>query len=134
MSQACLEDIDSSNKDDYGYRSYIVYDVDTVFDSAKGSVSLDMEYYRAGDTATATVTRKVGYPLDALSDEQKAKVTNAETLENAEKELEDIEAAEEVIALIDEIGEVGYDSKYAINAAREAYEALPTIRRRRFPY
>ena len=64
---------------------------------------------------------------DALTDAQKALVTNADTLEQAEKafaDLADQAKAEEVIALIDAIGEVTADSKEAIEAARSAYDAL----------
>ncbi|MGI5874959.1 MAG: S-layer homology domain-containing protein [Bacillota bacterium] len=64
---------------------------------------------------------------DALTDTQKALVTNADTLEQAEKafaDLADQAKADEVIALIDAIGDVTADSKDDIDAARSAYDAL----------
>ncbi|MGI5874505.1 MAG: S-layer homology domain-containing protein [Bacillota bacterium] len=64
---------------------------------------------------------------DALTDAQKELVTNAAALEQAEKafaDLADQTKANEVIALIDAIGNVTADSKEAIEAARSAYDAL----------
>ncbi len=60
--------------------------------------------------------------LDALTDEQKAQITNAETLANAESTYE----VKEVIALIDNIGEVEYteEIKAKIDAAKEKLDAL----------
>ena len=67
---------------------------------------------------------------DALDRKQKVLVLNYAELEAAEAELEklkasaDQNAANEVIAKIDAIGDVTIDSGDAIQAAREAYEAL----------
>ena len=66
---------------------------------------------------------------DALTDEQKELVENYQDLLDAEEayqELEDQALAQEVIDLINAIGEVEYteDCKDAIDEAREAYDAL----------
>ena len=60
--------------------------------------------------------------LDALTDEQKAQITNADTLATAESTYEVIET----IAFINEIGEVAYDddTRELIAKAREAYNNL----------
>ena len=66
---------------------------------------------------------------NSLNDEQKALVTNYKTLTDAEaayKSIEDPAKANETMALIDAIGtvEYTYESKEAIDEAREAYDAL----------
>ena len=67
---------------------------------------------------------------DALTDDQKELVTKYQTLLDAEaeyaKQKVDLEAAELVEGLIDEIGEVEYtdECKEAIDAARSGYDAL----------
>ncbi len=68
---------------------------------------------------------------DALTDEQKALVSNYAALEKAEKTLAQLKetaaneaAAKEVVALIDDIGEVTLKSQEKIEAARAAYDAL----------
>ena len=65
---------------------------------------------------------------DALTDEQKAQVTNYDALTAAEEALAalkaDAEKVADAIAKIDTIGEVTADSEPAITAARAAYDAL----------
>lgn len=64
---------------------------------------------------------------DALTAEQKKLVTNYAKLTDALKQLaedKDVEAAQEVEALIDAIGAVTKDSEAAIQAAREGYDKL----------
>ena len=65
---------------------------------------------------------------DALTDPQKALVTNYETLTNAEARYAELvnnnNLALEVEGLINAIGEVTIESKTKIDAAREAYDAL----------
>ncbi len=72
---------------------------------------------------------------DALTDAQKALVTNLSTLTAAEQVYEQLKAEAEadqkaanvVIDLIDQIGEVTLASEPAINAARTAYNSLTSI-------
>ena len=63
-----------------------------------------------------------------MTDDQKALVENYDELTDAEKsfkELDDNHEFNEVMDLIDEIGEIKYpDSKEAIEAARDAYDKL----------
>lgn len=61
---------------------------------------------------------------NALSDYAKSFVTNYDVLVAAEKALEEIKVAGEVDELIEAIGEVTLESEAAIQAARDAYEAL----------
>lgn len=61
---------------------------------------------------------------NALSDYAKTFVTNYDVLVAAEKALEQIKIAGTVDELIDAIGEVTLESEAAIQAARDAYEAL----------
>ena len=66
---------------------------------------------------------------DKLTDEQKKLVPNYETLTKAEETyaaLADAAAVKEVEDLIDAIGTVDENNKDAIEAARAAYDALPT--------
>ncbi len=65
---------------------------------------------------------------DALSDEQKAKVGNADALEAAEGEWQDSYGSriEEAERLIDAIGDVTLDSDEAVGKAAVAYHALST--------
>ena len=84
-----------------------------------GNVSLDSE--------DAITTARTAY--NALTTEQKALVTNYQTLEAAEVRLAELKTAkanaDEVVSLINQIGEVSYpNSGNAIKAAREAYDAL----------
>ncbi len=84
---------------------------------AIGTVTLDSE-------EKITAARKA---YDALSDVQKALVSNRDKLEAAEKklaELKDEAAADAVEAKIAAIGTVTLDSEEKINAARTAYNAL----------
>ncbi|MCQ2554195.1 MAG: cadherin-like beta sandwich domain-containing protein [Clostridia bacterium] len=61
---------------------------------------------------------------EALSDESKAKVSNYETLLQAEETLLEVKAGV-VEDLIDEIGEVTLEKEDEIAAARDAYDSLP---------
>ena len=61
---------------------------------------------------------------EALTEAQKAQVTNYDKLTAAEARLADLKAAKAVDDLIDAIGEVTLESEEAIAAARAAYEAL----------
>ena len=61
---------------------------------------------------------------EALTEAQKAEVTNYDKLTAAEARLTDLKAAKAVDDLIDAIGEVTLESEEAIAAARAAYEAL----------
>lgn len=89
---------------------------------AIGSVTLD-----SGDAITAARNA-----YDALTEAQKALISDTLTLSNAEMELEqlklqyaqDLSAAKSVMDLIDRIGTVTLDSEAAINAASDAYNAL----------
>lgn len=88
--------------------------------------------------AIGTVTLESGDAIsearaayDALTEEQKALVSNynvltaaEETLAQLRKDAADQAAADEVIALIDAIGTVTLDSQEAIANARTAYDAL----------
>ena len=79
------------------------------------------------DSKDAIEAARAAY--DNLTDEQKTLVTNYETLTKAEETyaaLADAAAVKEVEDLIDAIGEVDENSKDAIEAARAAYDALPT--------
>ncbi len=81
------------------------------------------------DSKAAIEAARTAY--DALTEEQKALVTNYKTLTAAEAALKALEeaaadqaAADAVMEKIDAIGTVSKDSKAAIKAARAAYEAL----------
>lgn len=79
------------------------------------------------DSKEAIEAARAAY--DNLTEEQKTLVTNYETLTKAEETyaaLSDAAAVKEVEDLIDAIGEVDENSKDAIDAARAAYDALPT--------
>ena len=79
------------------------------------------------DSKDAIEAARAAY--DNLTEEQKTLVTNYETLTKAEETyaaLADAAAVKEVEDLIDAIGEVDENSKEAIEAARAAYDALPT--------
>lgn len=79
------------------------------------------------DSKDAIEAARAAY--DKLTDEQKKLVPNYETLTKAEETyaaLADAAAVKEVEDLIDAIGEVDENSKEAIEAARAAYDALPT--------
>ena len=79
------------------------------------------------DSKEAIEAARAAY--DNLTEEQKTLVTNYETLTKAEETyaaLSDAAAVKEVEDLIDAIGEVDENSKDAIEAARAAYDALPT--------
>ncbi len=75
--------------------------------------------------------------FDALSDAQKALLSNTNALSNAKSEFtqlkqqheEDLSAAQAVINLIDQIGTVTLDSDPCISAAKEAYELLTNERK-----
>ena len=73
------------------------------------------------DSKMAIDTARKAY--DALSDENKEKVTNYDKLVAAEKKLNELEI-ENVEKLIDDIGTVTLDKESKINAAKEAYDAL----------
>ena len=122
--------------------------------SAPGAIRLTVKGPDAKDTAAAKeVTEKIDAigevtlesegaikeartAYDALTDTQKALVTNKDVLEKAEntwKELKDAKdkadaadaaAAKEVTEKIDAIGEVTLESEDAIKEARTAYDAL----------
>ena len=70
----------------------------------------------------AIVAARAAY--GALTEAQKAEVTNYDKLTAAEARLTDLKAAKAVDDLIDAIGEVTLESEEAIDAARAAYEAL----------
>ena len=79
------------------------------------------------DSKDAIEAARAAY--DKLTDEQKKLVPNYETLTKAEETyaaLADAAAVKEVEDLIDAIGTVDENSKDAIEAARAAYDALPT--------
>lgn len=79
------------------------------------------------DSKDAIEAARAAY--DKLTDEQKKLVPNYETLTKAEETyaaLADAAAVKEVEDLIDAIGAVDENSKDAIDAARAAYDALPT--------
>lgn len=79
------------------------------------------------DSKDAIEAARAAY--DKLTDEQKKLVPNYETLTKAEETyaaLADAAAVKEVEDLIDAIGAVDENSKDAIEAARAAYDALPT--------
>ncbi len=61
---------------------------------------------------------------DALSDKEKALVSNHDTLSRALTQLDMLQKAQSVIQLIDEIGNVTKDSGEKITAARTAFNAL----------
>ena len=61
---------------------------------------------------------------EALTEAQRAQVTNYDKLTAAEARLTDLKAAKAVDDMIDAIGEVTLESEGAIDAARAAYEAL----------
>ena len=82
---------------------------------AIGEVTLDSE--------ELIVTAEDMY--DALTPEDQEQVENYDLLLEA-RETYDTLCVEQVVALIDEIGEVTLDSGAKIDAARNAYEALPT--------
>ena len=70
----------------------------------------------------AIVAARAAY--EALTEAQKAEVTNYDKLTAAEARLADLKAAKAVDDMIDAIGEVTLESEEAIAAARAAYEAL----------
>ena len=70
----------------------------------------------------AIVAARAAY--EALTEAQKAEVTNYDKLTAAEARLTDLKAAKAVDDMIDAIGEVTLESEEAIAAARAAYEAL----------
>ena len=70
----------------------------------------------------AIVAARAAY--GALTEAQKAEVTNYDKLTAAEARLADLKAAKPVDDMIDAIGEVTLESEDAIAAARAAYEAL----------
>ena len=78
------------------------------------------------DSKAAIEAARTAY--NGLNDEQKALVTNLDVLEIAEKTLQKLEAdkvsANKVAELIGKIGEVTYNSKQAIEAARKAFDQL----------
>ena len=78
------------------------------------------------DSREAIEAARAAY--DALTEEEKAMVSNYETLVAAEKKLAELQkaadAAKAVEEKIDAIGEVTLDSREAIEAARAAYDAL----------
>lgn len=79
------------------------------------------------DSKDAIEAARAAY--DKLTDEQKKLVPNYETLTKAEETyaaLADAAAVKEVEDLIDAIGAADENSKDAIDAARAAYDALPT--------
>lgn len=79
------------------------------------------------DSKDAIEAARAAY--DKLTDEQKKLVPNYETLTKAEETyaaLADAAAVKEVEDLIDAIGTVDENSKDAIDAARAAYDTLPT--------
>ena len=87
--------------------------------NAIGTVTLDSE--------DAITTARTAY--NALTNEQKALVSNYQTLEAAETRLAELKAAkanaDEVVSLINQIGEVSYpDSGDVIKVARDAYDTL----------
>ena len=70
--------------------------------------------------------RKAREAYEVLTSEQKAKITNYQTLLDAEKELQSlINEIENVKTSINNIGTVSLDSEEAITMARKAYDALP---------
>ena len=73
------------------------------------------------DSKTAVDTARKAY--DALSEENKAKVTNYDKLVAAEKKLSKLQI-EHVEKLIDAIGTVTLDKEDKIKEAKEAYDAL----------
>ena len=80
-----------------------------------------------GDQASKDAIEAARAAYDKLTDAQKQKVTNFETLTAAEKAFKDIQdkaAADAVIALINKIGTVTGGSKADIDAAKAAYEKL----------
>ena len=81
---------------------------------AIGEVTLESE--------EAIVAARAAY--EALTEAQKAQVTNYDKLTAAEARLADLKAAKAVDDMIDAIGEVTLESEEAIAAARAAYEAL----------
>ena len=87
--------------------------VDDMID-AIGEVTLESE--------DAIAAARAAY--EALTEAQKAQVTNYDKLTAAEARLADLKAAKAVDDMIDAIGEVTLESENAIDAARAAYEAL----------
>ena len=79
-------------------------------------------------TASEEAIQAARAAYDALTDDQKAQVSNLDTLAAAEKKLATLKAdkaaAESVDVKIAEIGKVSLESKAQINAARSAYDAL----------
>lgn len=78
------------------------------------------------DNEAAIAAARAAY--DALSDAEKAAVTNYEKLQAAEQQIGNIKAAAEVTQMIDAIGEItldNYETKYEqIVTARSAYDNL----------
>ena len=83
------------------------------------------EHITLDDAEAVRAARKA---FDALNPEQQERVTNVAKLEAAEEAIrnmsQDEQAALEVVALIDAIGEVTLESQDKIDAARTAYDAL----------
>ena len=83
---------------------------------AIGTVSLDAE------SETLITSARTAY--DALTEDQRALVSNYAVLTAAEEEYEGMKAVSDVTALIDALGTVTLDSEAAITEARSAYDAL----------
>ncbi len=80
------------------------------------------EYISIDDKEMIAAAREA---YEALTPDQQALVNNADKLEEAEKNIADIEAAMVVADLIDALPEeITLDDKPAVEAARAAYEAL----------
>ena len=97
---------------------WAVNDAQTKID-AIGDVTLD--------SGAAIAAARAAY--NALSDEQKAQLTNYDNLTAAETKLAQLQTAaiNNVDSLINAIGnDVTLDSESAVKAAREAYDALPS--------
>ncbi len=80
------------------------------------------------DKKTAVEEARQAY--NALDDTQKSKVTNVSTLTSAETAIADLEKVQEVIDLIEAIGEITLnepeDKEDAVKEARKAYKELET--------
>ena len=76
------------------------------------------------DDKTAVEAVRAAY--DALTDDQKALITNLDVLDGAENALavQDQAKTDEVIAMITALGDVTVDDKSAVETIRAAYEAL----------
>lgn len=126
---------------------WIVADTKAAMDQVKTNDELTAEEYQQAiqtvidkidalgevtslDQKTAVDEAQEAY--DALTDDQKAKVTNADALKAAqdkitelEKAVADQQAAQTVIDKIDALGDItSLDQKAAVDEARKAYDAL----------